>query len=343
LFFLYQNDTLSKKSFTTEELFKTDNVEGIINYICYKKCRFSFNKKDVVVGKNGFLFLGNYHARVIDKSRGTFYYHKDDIDTWTDKLKSIQQWYEDRGMEFVVVVAPNKHTICKANLPQWINPDVNTVTDDIVRQAVSKHIHMLDLRPILSERSDQLLYMKTDSHWNKKGASIGFTETLNYIDQTYDKRYAHPHYVLKKTTREGGDLSRLLKIQALLPSDYEKVYDYVFEQLSMECSGNIIRSTGRLTSCDNQKNSKTRISSTSHYSISNSALNKEKLLLVGDSFTAANFKLFNTTFNTVWKIHYDLIQGRALGTFVLKHKPDIVIYQIVERALYNNNIIIPLE
>jgi len=75
------------------------------------------------------------------------------------------------------------------------------------------------------------------------------------------------------------------------------------------------------------------------YMINKTSLNKDKLLVVCDSFGVANSQLYNETFNTIWKFHYIYVNGSELSTFISKHKPDIVIYQVVERALYNEEIV----
>jgi len=338
---LYKNGLLNENSFRKEKLFNTDNVEGIRNYFCSEICKFSFNTKNVIIGKNDYLFLGNNYARVIDKCRGTFFYQMDEINTWTEKLKKIQQWYERKGIKFVIVIAPNKHTVYKEYLPEWINTDVKTITDDIVMDAASKKINLLDLRPILKEKSDQILYMKSDTHWNHLGASIGYIETFQFIDQLYHTNYALPVFELKYRARKSGDLAKFLKIRELLPVDYEIGYEYVFEKPSYVCHGNISRFNWILDICKVKEN--LVLGSNPQYIINKDPLNKDNLLFLADSFSVANSKLYNKTFNTIWKAHYQNLHGHELREFVLKHKPDIVIYQVVERKLYCSQIVDLIE
>ena len=48
------------------------------------------------------------------------------------------------------------------------------------------------------------------------------------------------------------------------------------------------------------------------------------------------------SFENIWKLPYGSINGVKLSNFVNNHKPDIVIYQVVERALYNQGIVTSL-
>jgi hypothetical protein len=52
-----------------------------------------------------------------------------------------------------------------------------------------------------------------------------------------------------------------------------------------------------------------------------------------------NSNLYNKTFATIWKHKYNDLKGEKLKAFINKHKPDIVIYQVVERSLFNNSYI----
>lgn len=56
-----------------------------------------------------------------------------------------------------------------------------------------------------------------------------------------------------------------------------------------------------------------------------------------------NSQLYNATFKTIWKWHFNQLNGNKLSNFVNKYKPDFVIYQIAERDLYNQNIIKSLD
>ena len=76
--------------------------------------------------------------------------------------------------------------------------------------------------------------------------------------------------------------------------------------------------------------------------INKNSENNLKLLFLCDSFGTAPSQLYNATFKEIYKFHWSHINGQKLVTFVEKNKPDIVIYQIVERALYDQSIVVPM-
>lgn len=339
IIFLFINaDELFVDKLNKKVLFSTDNIEGNINYLSYKTFGYSFNKGQVIIGKEGFLFLGNDYKKVLDKIQGTYFYTQNDIKKWSNQLKNIQNWYEARDIKFVITIAPNKHSVYKDKLPNWININDKTITDDIVLFAKKKNINILDLRNTLIKQNKPQLYFSTDTHWNNKGASIAYKETIKYINKIYHTNYKIADYNLSNIGEGSGDLSKFLKISSLLSKNYEINYKFNFINESEVCQGNIDKKY-QLKKCKNSKNHNMNIEIKDKYMINRTSLNKYKLLLLCDSFGTANSKPYNETFSTIWKFHYKRINGQSLSSFIHKHKPDIVIYQIVERGLYDFNIV----
>ena len=335
---LINNDEFSIQQLNKKVLFPTDKLEGNLNYLSYKTFGYSFNKGQAIIGKDGFLFLGNDYKNVLDKTQGIYPYTLKDIERWSSQLKNIQNWYEARDIKFVIVVAPNKHTVYKTKLPNWVNTNHKTIIDDIVSYSKKKNIHILDLRDVLINQNKPQLYFSTDTHWNNKGASIGYKETIKYINEVYPTNYKVADYNLSAITQGSGDLAYMLKIGSFLPKDYETNYKFNIVNESNVCHG-IISKNHILQKCNVKKNPTMFINEKDQYMINNTSVNKDKLLLLCDSFGTATSKPYNETFNTIWKFHYGHINGQALASFIDKNKPDMVIYQIVERGLYNFGIV----
>ena len=335
LYFLSKTQKVNHQHFSKKQLFSTDNLESIINYTVYKTFNFSLNEPQVVAGKDGFFFLGNRFARVIDKTKATFQFTDEQIDSWTTKLKKLQDWYEQQGIEFIIAIAPNKHTVYDDKLPDDITAKVGkTVTNRIVQSSLQKNIHIQNLEQVLREKKrDKQLYFKTDTHWNNYGAQIGYLETMKYFNMTYNKHYKIPEYTMAEITSSGGgDLTNLLKINQLLSDNYEKDYTLTFNKKSKVCYGNITK--------DNKLNKCTPgvKSSFNQYIMNENSSNQETLLYVCDSFGLENSQLYEHTFHTVWRFHLGHMNSSILSNFIQEYKPDIVIYQVVERDIGNNSI-----
>jgi hypothetical protein len=337
LSFAYKYTKLNEKSFTKEKLFSTNNLEAIQNFIVYKMFNISLNESQVIIGKDDFFFLSDMFGSVLSKTKGTFYYANKDIENWTTKLNKLQDWYEQQGIEFIVVVASNKHTVYNDKLPASIPYKENgTITDDIIKSSLDKGIHILNLKKALrAKKAVNQLYFKMDTHWNRYGALIGYLGTMEYLNNIYKKNYKIPEYSIKETASSGGgDLTNFLRINHFLSNNYKKNYTFQFKQKSKICYGKIIKGSNKLEKCTSSI--KTAFN---QFSMNKNAPNKEKLLYLCDSFGSANSHMYQETFHTVWRFHLSYANGSMLSTFVKEHKPDIVIYQVVERDLGNNSII----
>ena len=204
---------------TIEKEFNLDTIEKYINFMIYKTFNRSLNQKQVITGKDNFLFLGNQYNQVLHQTNGTKKTLRSDIEKMTYNLKALQDWYEKREMKFVLVVAPNKHSVYKDKLPKWMDYSGKTMTNRIIDSAKKMNVNILDLATILNKekiKSDELLYFKSDTHWNDKGAAIGYDETINYLNQKYKLEINKPKYDFTRSYANAGDLSRFLKINEIL-------------------------------------------------------------------------------------------------------------------------------
>ncbi len=322
------------------KLFNTDTVEMYVNYAFYKIFNKSLEHNSVIIGKDDFLFLGNKYAQVLHKTQGIYKYKEKDIDNWTKKLKNIQTWYEERGIKFVIVIAPNKHTIYKEKLPHWMKYDGKTITDAILEFSNKKNINILDLRDFLISKksNNRLLYYKYGTHWNYYGASLGYKKTIVYLNNLYNMDITKLEYNIFDNFK-GYDrgLIKFLKLQKSLFNISEN--DYTFNFKNKLCYGNIHQNSFKLDKCEIIKNLTIFPSNEPSYIINKDADNNQTLLLLADSFSGANSQLYNSTFNKIFRWHVKKINGKNLANFIQKKKPNIVIYQIVERGLYDDYIV----
>ncbi len=329
-------------TFDQNNAFNTDWVESYVNFFVVKAFSKSTNT-DVIVGKEGFFFLGNKHNKLIYKTLDIYPYSDSQINMWGESLLDLQQWYESKGIQFIFVIAPNKHSIYGEYLPDWLSVPNRNLTDKLTQIAKNNNIKLLDLRPVLIESkktNEELLYWKSDSHWNQLGASIGFQKTIDQLNSSYSQMLLSPKYSqLTKPIGARGGHARFLKIQNLLPHGYETDIYMTIEDEQAVCVGNMIRETGELKTCEMKRRPYLDIHKGPVYTQNNHALNQQKVLFLTDSFSMQNSNLYNATFSTIWKDKYNHLVGKKLDNFVNKHQPDIVIYQIVERSLFNNSFI----
>lgn len=161
----------------------------------------------VMVGQDGFLFLDN--AAALSASHGAARPSPEDIAAWEAFFPMLET---DLSANFVLLLAPNKHTAYADKLPAWAanTPPVGPVRRESVLQAAEGHVTAPDLAALFAAQRasdpDAPLYHQTDSHWTEWGASLAAEAALGQIDKAWGEE-----------TRPGGDQARLLSLSHRMP------------------------------------------------------------------------------------------------------------------------------
>jgi len=165
-------------------------------------------------------FRGPDDLDLINVTRNLRTLTKDELEQYATLLQAKHLWLKSRSVEYIFVIAPNKHSIYPEHLPDHMYKiGDRSLTDELV-EYVSEHtdVTILDLRaPLLAAKSDdQLLYFPTDTHWNFFGANIAQHEIARAIasyfpDQIQPKLYASSEFTT--TVGSGGDLAAFIDLR----------------------------------------------------------------------------------------------------------------------------------
>ena len=142
-----------------------------------------------LIGKNGWLF---YH--------GPNYYHRTappftpaELDAWQQVFDKRRDWLAQQGIRYLVVLVPEKYTIYPEYMPAEERPayQISRLDQLLARMHSASTVPMLDLRPTLfAHKQPDLLYRKTDSHWNDLGGFYGYQAIIDYLRRWYP--HMHP-------------------------------------------------------------------------------------------------------------------------------------------------------
>ncbi len=165
-----------KKWWSSSVLYNIDFALPFLSRFFYS-LGISTDPDQVIIGKNGWLYLGDKHNITITvKRRGAMAWNMEIAKRIGLATKSWEQWLKLKGVRlYQVMLAPDKDTIYPEFLPDWAQPAANSATDALLAN-VSREIY-LDTRPALRAAKSQFsepLYYKTDSHWNQLGSWVAF-------------------------------------------------------------------------------------------------------------------------------------------------------------------------
>ena len=292
----------------------------------------STNPNQVIIGREGWLYLGDQHAQTVtvDRSLPTL----SEIELGKQIGAATEAWeayLSNKGVKlFRIMIAPNKSTIYPEHLPVWAKPTSPNATDALF--AGTGSMRYVDLRgPLLAAKADQpeALYYKTDTHWNFLGAGIAFRAFAQQVGDVPDLRWpADGAYELSRVvSRTGGDLANLLRLSASFADSVPMIRAL---DLSVETYQFDFDTKGVIHKGGNPP-VETPIKPIMVKSIG--ALNSKRVLWLRDSFGTAMSPLMAVTFSEVLQLHWAeaIKPGGRFVQLIDEWKPDYVFFTVVER------------
>ena len=173
----------------------------------------------VVMGRDGWLFF----AETMGDYDGSSALDDDELDFLVSYLLGLSRMADERGQVFLIAVAPNKNTIYGEFMHARYRRDYRASNLD--RLLMVEGLDIIDLSSSLLG-VDELVYYKTDSHWNGLGSRIAAHEIMLAIEEKTGVKAGIDlaEGVAFDTIYITGDLGRML-FPASPPQESDRFYD----------------------------------------------------------------------------------------------------------------------
>ncbi len=305
----YYADHFGLRELFTKAYFKISN-----------KLNGKSSSDDVTIGKDGWMFLGSIkpgytgYGDPMGDVTNINLYSDEELKEFAQSLTKIKNWLHKQNIEYVYIIAPNKHTIYFDKLPDYISKKNKYSAVEQLTSYLKTHtdITIIDIKEALFKaKKAQQLYYKTDTHWNYYGANIAQFEIMKVIEQKFPGKISailHPSNQFTISKRSGGDLALFANITNLSEDDPRPIF-------ADNCSKGDILTT---------KNDVKPFSTT----CSNKQLNA---LIFRDSYFVALQPYFSRKFKKATFIS-ERINIQSLKKYITIEKPNIVIDEIIERT-----------
>lgn len=196
------------------------------NFSLYTKA----NSNGVVIGKEGFLYEGNY----IRAQLGIDYIGADSIRKQVKKLETISDTLKRHNIDLVVILAPGKGSFYPDYFPDryYKKRKDKTNYEEYAKQMKNARINLLDAHSWFREmkkttHTKYKLFSKTGIHWSRYGEYIMADSLLNYLTKVTGKPFPHMKLDSLEQSKEyrgtDNDAGKGLNILWELP-DYEMTY-----------------------------------------------------------------------------------------------------------------------
>lgn len=205
-----------------------------IQYTLFDK----INSSDVISGKNGWLFYQGEGGISINDFQAKTLYTEKQLKKILKNVTELQEWCDDNGMEFVLMLMPNKEHIYREYMPDGIEEVHEEKNIDLVVDYIRENSDIKVVYPkeeLLKAKEKYDVYYKYDTHWNDLGAYEGYKALMGSLNIT-------PVSFENIETREydSGDLANMAMLSGLTKAYTESfiTYDDEVETLYEDNKGN---------------------------------------------------------------------------------------------------------
>jgi len=272
----------------------------------------------VVIGRQGWFFLGNSENRVMDQHRGLLPWPADSLTSLLTHLHHRQAELARYHSQLIVVVPPDAQSVYSEYLPeQLVNPHRPSRLD-VLHRHISRlpGIHFIDLRDTLQAAKRRYqLYYQTDTHWNNVGSLVSCAALMKHLHRLNARLPVvdSSAYTITPSPGFGGDLVRMIGLQ-------QRIKDPLYY--------NVQRTDGRSLPPPDTLSQRYG----SPYPIlrfTGTDCSQPRLLFVGDSFSLFVMQYLPHYFSESIFVRDCRLDARLLNTV----KPDIVVFEVVERNI----------
>ncbi len=140
----------------------------------------------VIAGKHGWLFYADDGG--FEDYLQTDPFEPEQLERWRLTLDRAHDWLDKRGVHFLFVIAPDKQMIYPEHMPDSLHRMRDDYRADQLIAYLRAHstIDVLDLRPaIIAAKPTALLYHLYDTHWNDRGALVGYQEIAKRLHRWF--------------------------------------------------------------------------------------------------------------------------------------------------------------
>jgi alginate O-acetyltransferase complex protein AlgJ len=166
-----------------------------------------------LIGRDGWLFLNEPKAESLTGRPPAI---EDQFQMWLESFRKRADWLARRGIAYVVVPAPDKHSIYPEFLPDGARITPSPSAADLLRERFKgePYLEFVDLRPALKNtKAERPVYFRTDTHWNEDGAYAAYRAIVERLARRWPKLAPLDRAAfVERTASFTGDLTRMMRL-----------------------------------------------------------------------------------------------------------------------------------
>ena len=264
----------------------------------------------VVIGQNNWLFYSEFGN--MENYKGTNLYTREELELIADNLITSKAYLDQRGIEFVLFLAPNKEAVYgEGNLPSYYRAGEITrakqLTDYLQENTDIRVVYPLE--EMIDHKDEYFLYWHYDTHWNVVGGYIGGSALLRELGIRVPPM---EEIVCIPYESSGYDLARMMNLQKYYEEKMPADNDYIV----VGYERNNVRTV--------------RADGDGAFLYHSDSPNSKKLFMVRDSFASGMADVLASNFQDSYMPHWDSFFEQSQ---IEEQQPDVFVLEMVERGM----------
>ena len=269
----------------------------------------SIDSKDVIHGKEGWLFYTGNES--VQAYRGMELYPDEYLELVVDYLERVRDRYAKSNEQFVFLIAPDKEIVYDQYMPEYYFKvsDSSKAKQMVAYIRAHSDIQVLYPLELLKEESRrQLVYYKTDTHWNDVGGFLAAQELIGVLGGT---RTAVDEISVDFAPMKPGDLGNMFHMPAGMCEDYDATVSGYHDEAELNYLEDDNAGSGVI------------------HVVNDKAVEQRRLTMVRDSFGQATIKPLSKYYGETVFVNWEKLTP---GMEALQDT-DLFVYELVERNL----------
>ncbi len=141
---------------------------------------------DAMAGKENWLFTKRWNSE--DMFRNKYLFDDEDLSKLKHRLESLQMWLAKRHIKLYLMLVPDKERVYGEYYPDGYTKVNEQAKIEQVYEFVGKYTDIPVVYPIKAlekAKKDYVLFYKTGTHWNHRGAYVAYLEMMKMLKKDY--------------------------------------------------------------------------------------------------------------------------------------------------------------
>lgn len=154
------------------------NLNSKLNLFLNRKLQ----SETALQGKENWLFTTRWNSTAMFQNKNLF--SDDELLRIKNKMLALQKWADKHHIKFYIMLVPDKESLYGEYYPDGFEKegDISRLQQTTAYLKENTNLKIMSMyEPLLAAKKKYTLFYKTGTHWNLRGAYVGYLEMMKFL------------------------------------------------------------------------------------------------------------------------------------------------------------------